>query len=66
MSQPTPAEKFRIALDLHEAGLRMHEQTLRRRYPEAGDEQIREALFAWLTRQSAARGLTVRDAGRRS
>lgn len=50
MSKPTPAEKFRIALDLHGAGLRMHEQTLRRRHPEAGDQEIREALFTWLTR----------------
>lgn len=61
MSDLTPAEKFRVALHLHEAGVRMHEQTLRRRNPDAGDEQIADLLFEWLTRQPEVRGLTVRD-----
>lgn len=61
MSDLTPVEKFKVALQLHEAGVRMHEQTLRRRHPGASDEQIAELVLKWLTRQPEVRGLSVRE-----
>lgn len=44
----SPTEKLRAAFDLHTAGVRLMEQNLRRRHPEAGDEEIRQRLEAWL------------------
>jgi hypothetical protein len=44
----TPGEKMRAAFDLFTAGVRLMEQNLRRRHPEAGEQEIRERLEAWL------------------
>ena len=50
----TPAEKLRAAFDLHTAGVRLQEQNLRRRHPEASEEEIREKLEAWLHERPGA------------
>lgn len=44
----TPAQRLRIALDLHELGVEMMRQKLRREAPEATEDEIQARLVAWL------------------
>lgn len=48
------AERLRIAFDLHEAGVRMMRQTLRRRHPDASEEEVQRRLIAWLHERPGA------------
>lgn len=50
----TPAERLRIALDLHDAGVEMMRQNLRRRHPGASDQEIERLLLAWLRERPGA------------
>lgn len=45
---PSPAERFRTAIDLHEAGVQMMRLNLRRRYPGATEAELQERFKAWL------------------
>ena len=58
MSLPqNAAEKLRVAFVLHEAGVAMMRQNLRRRFPDVPSERIDEMLVAWLqTRPGAEHG----------
>lgn len=52
-----PVEKIRAALELHEVGVALMRQNLRRRYPQEADEAIDERLADWLrTRPGAEHG----------
>lgn len=52
-----PAEKLRAAFELHEVGVALMRQNLRRRHPTASDERIEELLANWLrTRPGAEHG----------
>ena len=52
--------KFRIALDLHRAGVSMMRARLHRLHPEDDDEAIQRRLDTWLrTRPGAEWGDTV-------
>lgn len=44
----SPAEKLRAALELHEVGVAVMRQNLRRRHPEASESRIEQMLSAWL------------------
>jgi hypothetical protein len=56
----SPAEKFRAALELHEAGVAVMRQNFRRRNPGASAAQIEDLLSAWLrTRPGAEHGDTA-------
>ncbi|MCK6461324.1 MAG: hypothetical protein L6Q95_15690 [Planctomycetes bacterium] len=44
----TPAERLRMALDLHDTGVEMMRQNLRRRHPEASEQEIERLLLARL------------------
>ncbi|WP_437512378.1 hypothetical protein [Sorangium sp. So ce1099] len=48
------AEKLRLAFDLHEAGVTLMRQNLRRRLPEATETEIDERLAAWLLERPGA------------
>lgn len=48
MSALTPAQRFRIAADMHETGKRMYKQKLRRKFPQASDEELRKMFVDWL------------------
>jgi hypothetical protein len=50
----TPAERLRIALDLHDAGVEMMRQNLRRRHPGASEQEIERLLVAWLHERPGA------------
>ncbi len=52
--QTTPAERLRIALDLHDTGVEMMRQNLRRRYPDADEQEIERLLLAWLHERPGA------------
>jgi hypothetical protein len=53
----TPAEKLRAALELHEVGVELMGQNLRRRHPDASDETIEQLLTDWVrTRPGAEHG----------
>jgi hypothetical protein len=41
-------ENLRLTFDLHEAGVGMMRQSLRRRFPGALEEEIEARLWAWL------------------
>ena len=43
-------KNFLTALNLHETGVMIMRQNLRRRYPDESDEQIGTRLRAWLHR----------------
>ena len=47
-SKASVAEAFQTALDLFETGVAMKRQSLRRRQPQASDEEIEEQLQQWL------------------
>lgn len=47
-------ERFQATLDLFEAGEQMMRQNLRRRYPEAGDEEIEQRLLEWFLHRPGA------------
>lgn len=53
-SELTPAERFRVALELFEDGVRLMEQNLRREHPDASDDEIEEKLRAWLRHRTGA------------
>ena len=48
------ADAFRATLDLFGTGLDLMRQNLRRRHPEAGDEDIERRLQAWLLERPGA------------
>jgi len=51
------SERFRVVLDLAAAGEAMMRQNLRRRCPEASDQEIERLLTEWfLTRPGAEHG----------
>ena len=51
MPQNDPAENLRIALEMHEFGIQMIRERLRREYPGAPDDEI-EALFRQFLRDA--------------
>ena len=52
--ETTPAERLQIALQLHDEGVALMRQNLRRRNPEAGEDEIEEMLVAWLHERPGA------------
>ena len=42
------ADAFRTTLELFDTGVDLMRQNLRRRYPEAGDDEIERLLHEWL------------------
>ena len=53
-------EKFRLVLDMCEAGVRMYRQRMRRENPMASDEEIEAKVQAWLRRPSGEAGDRLR------
>jgi hypothetical protein len=47
-------DSFRMALDLFQAGVDVMRQNLRRRHPEAQDEEIERLLGDWLQERPGA------------
>ena len=47
-SDLSPEKKLAIALELHEFGVEMMRQNIRRREPCLSDEEVSERLRAWL------------------
>jgi hypothetical protein len=50
----TPAERLRLALELHEAGVALMRCNLKRRFPGASDKEIEDRLVAWLQERPGA------------
>jgi len=50
------AQRFRVALDMYEFGERMARSGLRRRHPDATEEQIEQMLREWRTARPGAPG----------
>ncbi len=50
----SPVEKLLWALDLHETGVALMRQNLRREHPQASEEEIEKLLVAWLHRRPGA------------
>ncbi len=48
------AQKLRTAMELHEVGVRMQRQRLRRTQPEASEETIDAQVAAWLHHRPGA------------
>jgi len=43
------AERMRTALDLHDLGVKIYRQRLRRQFPESSDDDIERRVRDWLT-----------------
>lgn len=52
--EATPAERFRVALDLFETGVRIMRQNLKRDFPDATEQEIEDRLNAWLRHRPGA------------
>jgi hypothetical protein len=50
----TPADRMRIAFELHEFAEAMVRQRWLRRHPDATTEEAEAAVFAWLTKRPGA------------
>lgn len=44
----TPSDAFRTALELHDTGVRLMRENLKRAHPAASEEEIAQRLRAWL------------------
>ena len=54
---PSPGDKLRSALELFESGLELMRRNLRRRHPDAAQEELERLLSEWLrTRPGAELG----------
>lgn len=51
---PAKIESFRMALDLFQTGVDVMRQNLRRRHPEARDDEIEKLLGDWLQERPGA------------
>jgi hypothetical protein len=49
-----PAARLRIALELHELGVQMQRQRLRRERPQLSDAELDRAVRAWLHERPGA------------
>jgi hypothetical protein len=50
---PSPeAERLRSALDMHDLGVKLYRQRMRREHPDAGRREIESLVRAWLTAPS--------------
>lgn len=47
----TPEDRMRITFELHDAGVAMQRERLRRKFPEATDAEINAKLNEWLAYQ---------------
>ena len=47
-------QRLELAFDLYEAGEQIMRQNLKRRYPDAGREEIERRLAEWLRRRPGA------------
>jgi hypothetical protein len=54
MDSSPESSRFRIALDLFEAGVGMMRQNLRRQFPEADEKEIASRLAEWLQERPGA------------
>lgn len=54
MSDLKLVERLREALRMHDEGVALMRQNLRRSHPDAGDERIEELLIAWLRERPGA------------
>jgi hypothetical protein len=52
--EETAADRLEVALDLHDAGVEMMRATLRRRMLGASEQEIDDALGAWLAKRPGA------------
>jgi hypothetical protein len=43
------AERMRSALDMHDLGVRLYQQRMRREHPDAGRKEIEGLVRTWLT-----------------
>ena len=50
----TPAQKLRIACELHDAAVEMVQATLRREHPDADDAEQERRLIEWLQMRPGA------------
>lgn len=54
MDSSLAARRFRTAMELFEAGVSMMRQNLRRRFPDADEEEIKTRLRQWLQERPGA------------
>ena len=47
-TESTPAERLRIALEMHDEGVALMRQNLMRRHPDANEQEIERLLTEWL------------------
>lgn len=51
----TARDRLRLAIEMHDVGLRMYRQRMRREHPDETDAQIAERVQRWLVDRPGAR-----------
>lgn len=51
----TAADRLRLAIDMHDVGLRMYRQRMRREHPRATEAEIDARVQHWLTDRADSR-----------
>ncbi|WP_153415072.1 hypothetical protein [Nocardia macrotermitis] len=54
MTDGTPAQRLKLALEMSEFGIEMYRTRMRRSFPDASDSEIAEKVSAWLLSRPGA------------
>ncbi|MFD4460519.1 hypothetical protein [Nocardia sp. NPDC058480] len=54
MTEGTPAQRLRLALEMSEFGVEMYRTRMRRMYPNASSAEIADKVASWLLSRSGA------------
>ncbi|MFC4374908.1 hypothetical protein ACFO5K_12435 [Nocardia halotolerans] len=54
MTEGTPAQRLRLALEMSEFGVQMYRTRMRRMYPSASQSELDDMVASWLMSRSGA------------
>ncbi|WP_446221433.1 hypothetical protein ACTWPB_15830 [Nocardia sp. IBHARD005] len=64
MTEGTPAQRLRLALEMSEFGVQMYRTRMRRMYPNASSAEIADKVASWLLSRSGTSEASSRPSAR--
>ncbi|MFI6222014.1 hypothetical protein ACIBEH_15775 [Nocardia salmonicida] len=64
MTEQTPAQRLRLALEMSEFGVQMYRTRMRRMYPNASSTEIADKVASWLLSRSSVEDAAGRPSAR--